>query len=314
MSELEPITKKNTFTIIFMVVLSVICALILSIIASALSHPQAKAKEVDRSEQMMIAAKILSHNGYFIIKDKSGKEIPAKYSDGILVPGNANDIPSSTEILKIFDKRIIPLLVNDKGELTTFEKANINKNEYISKFQKSGFYNLPLKLIYKILPNKKIEKNFDPLKEKTEGWVIPVNGWGLWDAIYGYLALEPNGNDVIGITWYDQKETPGLGANITEEQWQKQFAGKVIFLEDPNGKTNFKNAPLGITVVKGNVSEVYGTSKKAKSAVDGMAGATLTGNGVTDAYKNSLAPYRPFFVKLNQDNKEANKGQNDTER
>lgn len=305
MSDLEPITKKNSFTIIFMVVLSIICALILSIIASALSQPQAKAKEVDRSEQMMIAAKILSHEGYFIIEEKSGKFIPAKYSDGMLVPGNQNDFPSNTEILKVFKERIIPLLVNDKGDLTTFEKEKINQEEYISKFQKSGYYNLPLKLIYKILPNKKFDKNFDPIKEKTEGWVIPVNGWGLWDAIYGYLALEPNGNTVIGTSWYDQKETPGLGANITTEEWQKQFAGKVIFLEDPNGKTNYQNAPLGITVVKGNVSEVLGTSKKAKSAVDGMAGATLTGNGVTDAYKNSLAPYRPFFVKLNQEHEKS---------
>jgi Na+-transporting NADH:ubiquinone oxidoreductase subunit C len=112
--------------------------------------------------------------------------------------------------------------------------------------------------------------------------VIPVNGFGLWDAIYGYLALDPNGDTVIGITWYDQKETPGLGANISETSWQSLFPGKVIFQESPDGSTDFKTAQLGITVVRGKVSEVYGDSPKAKSAVDGMAGATLTGNGVNE--------------------------------
>ena len=62
-------------------------------------------------------------------------------------------------------------------------------------------------------------------------------------------------------------------------------------MESPDGKTDFKTAPLGITVVKGKVSEVLGNSPKAKSAVDGMAGATLTGNGVTDAYRDVLSAY-----------------------
>ena len=84
-------------------------------------------------------------------------------------------------------------------------------------------------LIYKILPNptKEAKENEEP-----EGYVIPVNGFGLWDAIYGYLAIKPGGNSVIGISWYDQKETPGLGANIAEADLaksvsrQKNLSGK----------------------------------------------------------------------------------------
>ena len=136
-------------------------------------------------------------------------------------------------------------------------------------------------------------------ESKPEGYVIPVNGFGLWDAIYGYLAVATDGNTVIGISWYDQKETPGLGANISEAPWQDLFPGKKIFQESADGKTEFKMTPLGIVVVKGKVSEVLGTNPKSKSAVDGMAGATLTGNGVTDAYRDVLGPYRPFLMKLN---------------
>ena len=68
---------------------------------------------------------------------------------------------------------------------------------------------------------------------------------GLWDAIYGYLAIKTDGNTVIGISWYDQKETPGLGANISEPEWQSQFPGKHLFQESPDGRTDFKNGASG---------------------------------------------------------------------
>ena len=47
--------SDNVLTISYMVILSVVCALILSTIASALEKPQAEAKALDRSEQMLIA-------------------------------------------------------------------------------------------------------------------------------------------------------------------------------------------------------------------------------------------------------------------
>lgn len=285
-----------------MLVLSVICALILSFVASALAKPQEMAKETDRSGQMLIASKILSHDGYFLIKNEKGEYVPAKFTEGgYLAEGSKSDLATSSEILDIYNRRLIPLLVDKEGKLTTFEKAGVDKFEYLSEFQKTGYYSLPLKLVYKILPNLKPDEKIDVEKVKAEGWVFPVNGFGLWDAIYGYIAVEPNADTVIGITWYNQKETPGLGANIATAEWQNLFPGKLIFQESPNGTTDYKTAPLGIIVVKGKVSEVYGDSPKSKSAVDGMAGATLTGNGVIDAYKNSLEPYRPFLIKLHDD-------------
>jgi Na+-transporting NADH:ubiquinone oxidoreductase subunit C len=187
------------------------------------------------------------------------------------------------------------MLVNYKGEELTFQKAGINEQKYIQEYRKAGYYQQPEKLVYQITSNAKKEAS-------VEGYVIPVNGMGLWDAIYGFLAVKPDGNTVIGISWYDQKETPGLGANISEPEWQSQFPGKHLFQESANGQTNFKTAPLGITVVKGKVSEVLGSSPKALSAVDGMAGATLTGNGVTNAYRDVLASYRPFLTRLQKDN------------
>ena len=85
---------------------------------------------------------------------------------------------------------------------------------------------------------------------------------------------------MIGTTWYDQKETPGLGAEIASNAWQKQFAGKSIL----------NNGSIGIVVAKGKA--------KADNAVDGLPGATLTGEGVTKAYRTSLTPYRALLEKM----------------
>lgn len=297
MSEKPKKPHTNAQVILFMMILSFVCALILSVLASALEGPKEVARELDRSRQMMIAAKMLSHDGYFLIKAGDGDYVPAKYqSSGFLVQGTHDDIASKAEIIEIYQKRLIPYLVDDAGNLTTFETARINIDEYIKKYRKTGYYKEPFKLLYKILPNS---ENQDQI---PVGYVIPVNGYGLWDAIYGYIAIEPDGDTVIGISWYDQKETPGLGADITTSNWQDLFPGKLIFQEMPNGKTDFKTAVIGIEVVKGKVVNVLGDSNKAKSAVDGMAGATLTGNGVTESYKNVLNTYRPFFIKIHDAN------------
>ncbi len=288
-----------------MVVLSFICALILSVLASALAKPKEVARELDRSKQMMIAAKVLSHEGYFLVKDDQGQFLPARYNQGVLVPDESKVIASQEQLMEIYKKRFIPLLVSKEGEIKTFQELSMHPEQYVNDYKKTGYYKQPWMLIYEILGNHRDLKQ----KSTPEGYVIPVNGYGLWDAIYGYLAVETDGDTVIGISWYDQKETPGLGANIAEAYWQDLFPGKKIFQESPSGQTDFKTAPLGITVVKGKVSEVLGDTPKAKSAVDGMTGATLTGNGVTDAYRQVLAPYRPFFIKIHEASvKPSNKG------
>lgn len=291
--------QSNVKTILFMVVLSFACAIILSLLASALAEPKDIARELDRSKQMMIAAKILDHKGHFLVQDKKGDFVPAKFDkDGVVVPGSPEDRATQAQLLQVYQKRIVPMLVDNQGNLKTFKEANINEDDYTAAYKKTGYYRQPQKLIYKVLPNDpKANEN-----SQAEAWVIPVNGFGLWDAIYGYLAIKPDGNTVIGTTWYEQKETPGLGGNIAEPFWQDLFPDKKIFQESADGKTDTKYAPLGITVVKGKVAEVLGSSPKAKSAVDGMTGATLTGNGVTDAYRDVLAPYRPFLIKISQEN------------
>ena len=72
--------SQNLRTIIFMVALSFVCALVLSLLASSLAKPKEIAKDLDRSKQMMIAAKILDHQGHFLMQDDQGRTVPANIS------------------------------------------------------------------------------------------------------------------------------------------------------------------------------------------------------------------------------------------
>ncbi|CUI16059.1 putative Na(+)-translocating NADH-quinone reductase subunit C [Candidatus Protochlamydia naegleriophila] len=299
-SNRKPRMSQNQYTLLFMVILSLVCALILSVLASSLRGPQELAKELDRSRQMLMAARIISPSGYFLIQNEKGEYVPAQFvKAGSLEPTDKKITPSNDQVLEVYRKRIQPFLVNDEGKPTTFKEAGIDEEAYITDFRKSGYYREPWKLIYKIFQNPAPGQTHEG-QAPVEGYVIPVNGMGLWDAIYGYLAIKTDGNTVIGISWYDQKETPGLGAEIAEAPWQSQFHNKHIFQESADGTTDFQSASLGISVLKGKVNEILGSSPKALSAVDGMAGATLTGNGVTNAYKDVLAAYRPFLLSVQE--------------
>ncbi len=284
--------SKSGYIILFVTLVCLTCALVLSLLSSILRPAQEKQVELYQSQQLLIAAKILSHDGHFLIDEKN----PAVYDTQkkILVPSEENVKASGDAIFEVQKARIVPHLVNVKGELFTFKQLSIDYETYLQEHAKTGYAHLEYKLVYLIYPNIPP----DQIQENQEtGFVIPINGYGLWDAIYGYLALKSDGNTIIGTTWYDQKETPGLGANIAEPDWQKDFAGKHIFQEDANGKTDIDTAKLGITVVKTTVKDELGDSPASKSAVDGIAGATVTRTGVQAAYKDSLAPYRAFLVK-----------------
>lgn len=114
--------------------------------------------------------------------------------------------------------------------------------------------------------------------------IIPVKGYGLWSTMYGFVALESDANTISDITFYDHNETPGLGGEIQNRGWQKVWHGKKVFDE------NFK--PV-FSLAKGRVDA---TTSNAQYKVDGLAGATLTSNGVSNLMQfwvgeNGFGPY-----------------------
>lgn len=120
--------------------------------------------------------------------------------------------------------------------------------------------------------------------------ILPVYGAGLWSTMYGYLALEGDGNTVRGLQFYEHAETPGLGDQIDRADWRAQWPGKQLFDADGN---------LRIEVVRGQVPP----GGDVLHQVDGLSGATLTGRGVSDLLQYWTGPhgFGPYLERLRRE-------------
>lgn len=120
--------------------------------------------------------------------------------------------------------------------------------------------------------------------------VLPVHGYGLWSTMYGFLALEEDGNTVVGFNFYEQGETPGLGGEVDNPNWQAQWRGKKIFGDD--------GAPR-IELVKGGVDLAAADSVYE---VDALSGASLTSRGVTNLLQYWLGEqgFASFLTKIRE--------------
>ncbi|GAX60667.1 Na+-transporting NADH:ubiquinone oxidoreductase, subunit NqrC [Candidatus Scalindua japonica] len=108
---------------------------------------------------------------------------------------------------------------------------------------------------------------------KLDQVILPIDGKGLWSTLYGFLALSDDLKTIRGITFYEHSETPGLGGEVDNSKWQAQWVGKKIYGKE--GSVQFH-------LVKGVADK---SSPEAEYQVDGLSGATLTANGVTDLIK-----------------------------
>lgn len=111
-------------------------------------------------------------------------------------------------------------------------------------------------------------------------YIVSTTGKGLWDVIWGCIAIEDDMNTIAGVSFDHKAETPGLGAEIKDNAaWVRQFAGKKIY--------------------EGNMyKSVYvrkGGARDENFEVDGISGATITGDGVTEMLERGIKYYEPFF-------------------
>lgn len=120
------------------------------------------------------------------------------------------------------------------------------------------------------------------------GLAIPMNGVGLWGPLSGYLALDPEGDEVTGATFFAPKETPGLGAEIMETPFESQWIGKEVVDDAGRIKT--------VQVVKGEAENLC--AGDLEHCVDGVSGATITSRGVDAMVAQALAWYDPYLSGL----------------
>ena len=174
-----------------------------------------------------------------------------------------NLLLTNESIEQTFANNIIDICVDINGKNVECETSEVD----IEKNLKT------LPIYFKV--NNKEEK-------KVEGIAIPIAGKGLWSTIFGFIALNPDTDTVLGIQFYKHGETPGLGGEVEKKWFTDNFINKKI--RDKNGKI------ISITVIKGGVD--YSESNKSSiHQVDGISGATVTADGVTDFLLEDLLRY-----------------------
>ena len=192
----------------------------------------------------------------------------------ILIAGGLYD--TSQDIQSVYDNKIVPLLVElDSGKI-------IGKDQYPEGMQAGTYeikkvatdptlgrsvdpsediasirYRPKYVFVYQVMENDKLQKI-----------ILPVYGYGLWSTLYGFISLGSDFQTIQGITFYEHAETPGLGGEVDNPRWKGLWSGKKAF--DASGD-------VAISVIKGTVDP---NSPQAKYQVDGLSGATITTRGV----------------------------------
>jgi Na+-transporting NADH:ubiquinone oxidoreductase subunit C len=178
---------------------------------------------------------------------------------------------SDRELLQIFDRSIRVRLVDLKtGELVPEERLDAKTyDQRRARNDPAQSYAAPAGNPAKIARLPKLAAVYLAMKgERVEQVVLPIEGLGMWGTCYGFIALDPDGRTIRGITFYDQKETPGLGGEIGNPKWQALWKGRKAYDE---------NWEPRIAVIKGEV----GPPDKDPHHVDGISGATITSNAIS---------------------------------
>lgn len=128
-------------------------------------------------------------------------------------------------------------------------------------------------------------------KGKLQLVILPVYGRGFASMLYGYLGLSGDAETVVGLSFYQHGETPGLGGLIDSPKWRARWRGKK--LRDAEGR-------LRTGVARGAVPP---QSPDAPYMVDGLTGATWTSRGVHGLLRFWLGPdgFGPYLDRLRKE-------------
>ncbi len=261
------------YTLLVATVLCVVCSVLVASAAVGLRSRQEFNKQLDQKKNVLLAAELY----------KEGENRPAEIDD-------------------IFADKIESVLVNlETGEPVSSDEidaANYNQRE-ATRDPKMSVPVEPSNALGGIKQRAKYAFAYQvkDSEGKLEQVVLPVHGKGLWSTMYGFISVDADGNTIRGITFYEHGETPGLGGEIENPQWTGQWPGKKLYAEQDDEQVD-------LHVIKGSVSS---DDPQAEYKIDGLSGATLTSNGVTQTVQYWLGPdgFGPYLEKLTSE-KESN--------
>lgn len=237
--------QSNGYVIGFAAVLTVILGGLLALAATGLREPQAEAEKLDTRTKILSA----------VMNIEEGDDVNAIWDDRI-----------QSQVVNI-EGDVVATLEN--GEQLVAEKIDVGK-EYKKAPEDRLFP------VYKFMDQEN--------PDQVSAYIVPVFGNGLWDRIWGFVALEPDLVTVRGVRFDHKGETPGLGSRITDEGVQDRYVGKKIYSDI--------GELLSIEMVK---SETGDPSMYDDYHVDGMAGATLTAKGVNNMLEKYFSYYENYF-------------------
>ncbi|MEL6811694.1 MAG: Na(+)-translocating NADH-quinone reductase subunit C [Bacteroidota bacterium] len=244
-------TDKNSYTIVFAIIMVVVVGSILAGFASGLK-PMIKANERFEKQQNIL------------------------YAIGVNNNEGANDVEFiTTDVVEDeFKKYITKQLVIEGDKATEDDEAYLIDIKKEANKAKDPNYTRKLPL-------------FIGQKDGKELYVIPVRGKGLWDAIWGFVAVDKS-MTIQGVYFDHKGETPGLGAEIKQRYFMDDFAGESFL----------NNGSFGsIKVAKGNNDPK--NEDKTDQEVDALAGATITGDGLSAMLQKDVKMYVSYFKNLN---------------
>ncbi len=250
--------ESASYILIVSLTLSLFCAILVSVAAVKLKPLQDKNAAKEKMVNILKAADVYDEN----------KDINKLFDDNIVA--KVIDLKTGT-----IDETIDAKTFNEKKETK-------NPATSIALDKKKDLAGI------KRLANKAVVY-LKKTGDKTDKIILPIRGYGLWGTMYGFLAMDSDGKTIKGITFYDHKETPGLGGEIVNPNWQKSFLNKVVYSKD--------NIPV-IDLVK----NINTNAEIASHQADSLAGATLTSNGVENTINFWLSKdgYKPFLNNFNK--------------
>jgi Na+-transporting NADH:ubiquinone oxidoreductase subunit C len=209
------------------------------------------------------------------LKDKQDANIALEQKKNIL--SSVITLQEGVDINDLYSKKVKSFVIDYNGNVKEGVKPEevVVAAEYKKKPQD------------RLLPVYEFQNEADPTK--VEYAVMPVYGYGLWNNIWGFVAVKSDFNTIQGVKFSHQGETPGLGARIESEEVQERFKGKTIF----------ENGTLTSVAIQKGEGKDY---SKDPHKVDGMSGATLTGKGVNNMLKDYLASYENYLKKHSASN------------
>ncbi|MBT3529943.1 MAG: Na(+)-translocating NADH-quinone reductase subunit C [Gammaproteobacteria bacterium] len=244
--------------------LCVVCSIVVSGTAVILKPRQDANKILDRNKNILQAAGLFNVD---INNDDDVMDLFQSFSPRV-VDLNEGKFLSTEELdeleidVQTYDQR---LLINDSNYSEALDRG-------------SDMANIKRRVIYPMVYTTEDSAGLDTI-------VVPINGYGLWGIIYGFIALEGDANTVKGLAFYELKETPGLGAEVRNPRWTALWPGKKIYNEQGD---------VGIRVVRGQGSGDY--------QIDGLSGATLTSKGVDNLIRYWMGEdgYGPLLADIRE--------------